>query len=108
MRLLDRNRRQGPSAQRYRPKQILMLLGAADAYRRREHGWEPFGDLAADRVSEDAVRAKGKMRALILDRAERHDDGDDAAIDQLTQFRRAQLLQLVRHPASIATDQAAS
>ena len=69
-----------------------MLLGAADAYRGREHGWEPFGDLVPDRVSDDAVRAKGKMRALVLERAERHDCGDDAAVDQLAQFRRAQLL----------------
>nr|WP_235347125.1 hypothetical protein [Brevibacterium sp. UCMA 11754] len=93
--VLDGNRSQGRNGERQRPEELLVTDRVAYPHSKGEYRAEPLGDLSAAGVSEDHVRAKRQMAAVVLERPEWHDHRRVAGVDLPPQLARGEHLQLV-------------
>jgi hypothetical protein len=95
LRLVNRDLGQGAGTKRDRAGEINVLLGAADAYGRREHCAKSSGHVPPDGIGQHRVGTNRQMPAVMLDRAKRYDRDRYAAVDQPAQLRCPESLELV-------------
>ena len=96
----DRHRDGGQRAGAKRERSVLVQvpISVADTLSGRQDGPESLRDVTSDHVGQERVGSNRQMPAMMLDRAERHDCGPRALVEQLTHRGGGQLLELVQAP----------